>query len=198
MKRRRATIPVRRRIFLGCEGESEQAYGALLARLADNSGLHLAFRAELLRPGGGDPLALVSLAADLCHRAELKRGSFAIKAILLDSDKLGLTPERDRELYPIANVNGFRLIWQNPTHEAFLLRHLPGCHALRPPTPAISSTQLRQQWAEYEKPMSALRLSTRIGIEELRAAGDAEESLRGFLEDCGFIPRPEAGSRGAL
>ncbi len=64
MKRRRATIPVRRRIFLGCEGESEQGYGALLARLAEDCGLDLAFQPVLLRPGGGDPLDLVSLAAE--------------------------------------------------------------------------------------------------------------------------------------
>jgi hypothetical protein len=31
--KRRITIPQRKRIFLGCEGESEQSYGALLARI---------------------------------------------------------------------------------------------------------------------------------------------------------------------
>jgi hypothetical protein len=39
MSRRRATIPPRQRIFLGCEGESEQGYGALLSRLAEEMDL---------------------------------------------------------------------------------------------------------------------------------------------------------------
>jgi len=55
MRRRHATIPLRRRIFLGCEGESEQGYGALLSRIAEEHGLHLAPQILLLRPGGGDP-----------------------------------------------------------------------------------------------------------------------------------------------
>jgi hypothetical protein len=32
MRRRRLLIPQRRRIFLGCEGESERGYGALIGR----------------------------------------------------------------------------------------------------------------------------------------------------------------------
>ncbi len=70
MRRRRATIPVRTRIFLGCEGESEQGYGALLTRLAEGAGLHLAIHSVLLRPGGGDPLDLVTLAVELSRRAQ--------------------------------------------------------------------------------------------------------------------------------
>jgi hypothetical protein len=35
--RRRPSIPRRCRFFLGCEGQSEQSYGALLQHLADES-----------------------------------------------------------------------------------------------------------------------------------------------------------------
>ena len=139
MRRRNATIPVRRRIFLGCEGESEQGYGALLARLAEEAGLHLALQPVLLRPGGGDPLDLVSLAVDLSQRAEIKRGAFAVKAVLLDRDKLGLSPARDQRLYPVAAAHGLQLIWQDPAHEAFLLRHLDGCRQLRPQNRTLGS-----------------------------------------------------------
>jgi hypothetical protein len=96
MRRRRATIPQRRRIFLGCEGESEQGYGALLSRIAEGMNLHLAIQSVLLRPGGGDPLDLVSLAIELSERDERRRGAFAFKAALLDCDKLGVSPDRDR------------------------------------------------------------------------------------------------------
>jgi hypothetical protein len=67
--RRRPTIPQRRRIFLGCEGESERSYSALLNQVAlEERNLHIALDVELLRPGGGDPLALVQLACRLIER----------------------------------------------------------------------------------------------------------------------------------
>jgi hypothetical protein len=107
MRRRHATIPARRRIFLGCEGESEQGYGALLSRIAEEHGLHLAPQIVLLRPGGGDPLALVQLAVAKIREDERKRGEFSIKAVLLDEDKLGQTLERDQLLYAEAAQTTF-------------------------------------------------------------------------------------------
>ncbi len=186
MKRRLATIPVRKRIFLGCEGESEQGYGALLARLADDAGLHLAIHSVLLRPGGGDPLALVELAVKQIWSAERRRGAFATKAVLLDRDKLGMAPQRDERLLRQANQNDLRLIWQEPTHEALLLRHLDGCHQLRPQTSLLALAELERHWVDYKKPMSALRLSARLGMAELRRACAVEDSLREFLIECGF------------
>jgi hypothetical protein len=44
---RRARIPPRRRFFLGCEGESEQSYGALLQIVAESSSA--AAKAALVR-----------------------------------------------------------------------------------------------------------------------------------------------------
>ncbi|MGO6694436.1 hypothetical protein ACCS54_20525 [Rhizobium johnstonii] len=60
--KRRITIPQRKRTFLGCEGESEQSYGALLARIVGKQKTDFFLDTVLLRPGGGDPLALVELA----------------------------------------------------------------------------------------------------------------------------------------
>ncbi len=195
MKRRLATIPIRKRIFLGCEGESEHGYGALLARLADEAGLHLAIQSALLRPGGGDPLALVELAVELSRRGEKKRGAFALKAVLLDRDKVGIAPERDKRLFSLAAENCLRLIWQDPTHEALLLRHLGGCDQLRPQTSLLALADLQRQWVDYKKPMPALRLSARLGMAELRRACAVEDSLREFLIECGF-PVMQESSRG--
>lgn len=188
MRRRRATIPQRRRIFLGCEGESEQGYGALLSRIAEEMNLHLAIQSVLLRPGGGDPLDLVSLAIELSERDERRRGAFAFRAALLDSDKLGISSDRDRRLVPLAEEHQLHLIWQDPTHEAMLLRHLDGCQALRPPTAAIALQELIRRWPEYRKPMPALRLATRIGAPQVLQAANMEESLREFLQECRILP----------
>jgi hypothetical protein len=159
-----------------------------LSRIADEHGLHLAPQIVLLRPGGGDPLALVQLAIAKIREDERKRGSFSIKAVLLDQDKLGQTPERDQVLYVEAARSNLQLIWQGPCHEALLLRHLPGCQNLRPATTLLAQQELMRRWPEYRKPMSAIRLASRIGFDEVTAACGAEPSLCDFLRQCGLLP----------
>jgi len=73
MRRPRVLIPQRRRLFVGCEGESEQAYVALLARLSGEAGLAVHLDAVLLQPGGGDPLAIVERAAARAAEREGRR-----------------------------------------------------------------------------------------------------------------------------
>jgi hypothetical protein len=52
-------IRQRKRIYLGCEGPSEQSYGKRLNEIADAAGLSLFLDCDVL--GGGDPLALIRL-----------------------------------------------------------------------------------------------------------------------------------------
>jgi hypothetical protein len=146
----RLRIQQRTRIYLGCEGASEQGYGARLSQIAEAAGLHLHFDNDVLRPGAGDPLALVQLATRRIREKEAKRGSFAYRAILLDCDKVGVKPERDTQIEPIAKRNRLHLIWQEPCHEGFLLRHLEGCDTARPVTSELASQALNlktQTWA---------------------------------------------------
>ena len=71
MSRRRPNIPQRKRVFLGCEGESEASYGALLGWLADEPPpLDVHIEPRVLQPGAGDPLELVRRAIDLIGRIE--------------------------------------------------------------------------------------------------------------------------------
>jgi len=76
MKRYRGSIYPRRRIFLGCEGKSEHAYGTLLGRLArDRQDIHVHIDVVGLNPGAGDPLALVEPACREVARGEHGRVS---------------------------------------------------------------------------------------------------------------------------
>jgi hypothetical protein len=176
----------RRRVFLGCEGESEQGYGALLRRLLETRRQDVHLDVVLLRPGGGDPLALIELAQRLIANSERKREApYALRAVLLDSDKLGQVPERDARID--AAALGIKLIWQEPCHEALLLRHLAGCRYLRPATPDLAMAELAWHWPEYTKGLSAMRLAERIGENEVRYALQVELGLAGFLSDIGFI-----------
>ncbi|MGH7814609.1 MAG: RloB domain-containing protein [Candidatus Binataceae bacterium] len=185
--RRRVWIPQRRPVFLGCEGESERAYGTLISKLRDDCSRDVHLEVVLLRPGGGDPLSLVELACRKIVENERKRDRrFAVRAILLDKDRFGEKPERDRLIAPLAARYRLRLIWQEPCHEALLLRHFEGCQTLRPSSPALAAQELRKHWPDYEKGMSAARLERRIVVESILRAASVERQLKEFLGDIGF------------
>jgi hypothetical protein len=182
----RPSIRPRRRFFLGCEGASERSYGALLQILADElEQTHIHLDLQDLR--GGDPLAIVETAVAQLNRQIRNRGPFVARTLLLDEDKLGRNPQRDRQIWPLAERNKLLLVWQRPCHEGLLLHHLPNCQSLRPPTPVAADSHLRRHWPEYEKPMSANRLRVRIGLAELANAVTVEQELAALLSVLGFF-----------
>jgi hypothetical protein len=188
MRRRRAALPQRRPVFLGCEGESEFGYGALVRPLREERRRDLHLDVTLLRPGGGDPLALVELACQKIHDTERKRDiRYSFRAVLLDSDQLGHNKQRDETMSRLAKTQGLLLIWQEPSHEGFLLCHLDGCQTLRPQTPADALSELLRRWPNYRKGNSAAQLLTRIRAEQVAAAATVEPSLREFLLKIGFL-----------
>jgi hypothetical protein len=186
MSRRRPIIPPRKPIFVGCEGASEAGYAALVGRIArDEPEIHVHVHVELLQPGAGDPFELVERAIAVIREIERRRTAFAIKAVLLDRgapDKTAAAIRRARE----ARIH--HLVWQDPDHEALLLRHMPDCQQLRPPAGA-SFRELLRHWPDYEKGMSAQRLAQRIGIEHIRLACTVEAELRDLLVGIGLIAR---------
>ena len=183
MKRRRPVRPQHKPVFIGCEGKSEYSYAALLGHLArQSSGFRIHVTAHTLQPGAGDPLELVLKADRIAREIERRRSTFMLKALLLDrgdAAKCAAAVENARKL-------GFGLlVWQDPDHEALLLRHLPKCQALRPPRGASMAALLRE-WPDYVKGMSRQQLSARIGLPEVRAAAAVEPDLQALLEKLGF------------
>jgi hypothetical protein len=163
---------------------SEFGYGAFLDRIArDMSTVHIHIRSEILQPGAGDPLALVQRAVERIAEIEKRRVPFAVKAILLDRG----SARKNAAAVRCAKQNGIdHVIWQEPDHEAFLLRHLPGCHDRRPPRGATLAA-LQQEWPQYEKGMSAQALALRIDLGCIRAACAVENDLRVFLRRLGLL-----------
>lgn len=186
-RRRRQVIPQRRRVYLGCEGESERGYGARVSRLLENQRRDVHLHVDLLRPGGGDPLALVELARRRIAEGERKSESpYVHRAVLMDADRLGQSSPRDAQMLLIAQTAHIRIIWQRPCHEALLLRHLAGCQQLQPPTPAQALAELRQRWPDYAKGMPAIRLADQIDHAALQRVLQVEPELAAFLVDIGY------------
>lgn len=184
---RRPSIPQRRRVFLGCEGESERSYGVLLAQLLESQRRDIHLDVVLLRPGGGDPLSLVERAVRRIQEGERKRAAaYSLRAMLIDFDKIGESPQRDARIGPIAERERIRIIWQRPCHEALLLRHIDGCHTSKPPTPHYAIAELRKRWPEYERGMPAAWLGEKIEHTDLRRALGTELELRHFLLEIGY------------
>src|SRR5688572_28287509 len=121
---RRSSIEPRKPMYLGCEGESEAAYGQVLDDLVRSAGLAVHRRVDVLAPGAGDPLTRVRRAVDRIARIEKQRASFHAKAILMDSDRVTGEPQRAAEATHLAARSGIRIVWQVPCHEAVLLRHM--------------------------------------------------------------------------
>lgn len=179
----RRIIQRRSRIFLGCEGESEQGYGVFLKSLADENGLHIHISAHNLQPAG-DPLALAERAVKAYAKEERKGGFFG-KVILLDADRLDEPPDRGLRARNLLMQEGFTTIWQRPDHEGFLLRHFAGHNRDEPPR-GKSMTALLAVWPGYRKNMSAADLKKMLSISHVQRAAAVVPELRALLTLIGL------------
>ena len=174
---------LRTRVLIACEGESERSYSRFLGLTAESIGLPLHIDAQVC--GGGDPLALVVEAERIIARRERAHGPYAHKCLLHDADRWGQAPARDADATTKARMLGLTLIEQDPDHEGLLLRHLPNCSALRPPTGA-SRARLEHHWPAYRKPSSADELLKLLQTDGLMRVVAVEPTLAAFLREIGF------------
>lgn len=184
MRRRRIRIPQRRRVFVGCEGESERGYVVLISRLLEER--HRRVHLDPVLLGGGDPLAILETAVRRLHHRAERRAPYVAQAVFLDGDRFNLAPERTDRALRLAGERVLQLIWQKPCYEAFLLRHLPGCERLQPPVTQQAVTELRRRWPEYEKAMPAASLAMRVDRAAVLRAASVDEALQAFLEAIEF------------
>lgn len=189
IRRRRTTIVQRRPIFLGCEGESEQAYGQVLNDLLREARQPFHLVVVNLNPGAGDPIARLRRAEQEISRRRGRRPEFHMKVVLMDSDQVAADAQRRRQAERLAQDLGIRIIWQEPCHEAVLLRHLDGFAQNRPPTSQSAKAALRAAWPDYRKPMTKVELMRRIALDAVQRAADVEPWLSAFLHDIRLLPR---------
>lgn len=179
----RRKIERRRRIFLGCEGESEQGYGVLLQRLADSAGLKVHIVVKNLQPAG-DPLALAEKAVRQFEK-DGRKALFIGKAIILDADRLTEPPDRGARSLALLKQEGFTAIWQQPDHEGLLLRHFSG-HEYDNPPRGNAMNALRAVWPNYRKNMAAADLQRQITLVHVERAAGVIPELKAFLSQIGL------------
>lgn len=180
---RRMKVPRRTRFFLGCEGESEQGYGAFLDRLADARGLYVHIDVVNLQPAG-DPLALAQKAVQIANR-RARGNPYAARAILFDADKLAENAQRAVQVQPLLDAAQFIAIWQDQDHEAFLLRHFAGHERDNPPR-GRTTAALQGQWAGYRKGMVARDIERVLSFEHVQRAAGVTPALATLLGALGL------------
>ncbi|ADU15377.1 RloB domain-containing protein [Asticcacaulis excentricus] len=175
----------RTRILVGCEGESEIGYAVHLRRRADEKGLFVHIDPPKLR--GGDALARLEWMEDYIAKEEARRDPFEHKYALLDTDQNRLTPDRADKARRLAERLGVTVIWQDPTHEALLVRHFEGHTTRRPPSAAAATAQLEKLWGGYAKGMTAMDYMRALTVEHVARAGDVEPDLLSLLIAIGLV-----------
>ncbi len=185
---RMARIARRRRFFVGCEGESEQGYAALLQRFANETRLAIHIDARALS-NAGDPQSLVERAVAAIVQGERgARPPYVRRFLMFDTDQIGQNPNRDSRMLQIAQQNNLTLVRQDCCFEAFLLRHLQGYENDRPPDARVALNRLRGVWPQYRKGTPAQELAKRITLNDVQraAANPLNADFAPFLDALGL------------
>ncbi|HWU61504.1 MAG TPA: RloB domain-containing protein [Ensifer sp.] len=195
----RQSIPERARIFVGCEGESEEGYSAFLARLARDHDLPVAVDANKMK--GGDPLSRIEWAREYISREEEKRGAYSAKFAFLDTDQAVLDPGRADRAVALADQLGITIIWQQPDHEGLVLLHFDHTEKKHPTTKAASQKAVLKVWGSYKKNSTGQQYRSKLTVDSLKLAGRGHSDLNELLMTIGLVerakdePRPERAHR---
>lgn len=180
------SIPERRPVFIGCEGESEVAYAGLLQAMLREANLHVHLVVHNLGRGAGDPFARVQLAVQRLAQLRRTRVAPPERFILLDGDQAARDSARAACARHLAAQHKITIVWQEPCFEALLLRHLPDCTTRRPPDTPEALRVLEREWSGYKKPLSRATLAMRIDRDAVRRAAGVERELRALLRCLGL------------
>ena len=186
-RRRPPHIPVRRQIYIGCEGASEVGYAAVLQDLANAAALPVYLKIEELGPGAGDPLARIEMAMRRIDLQRSKRMAPSASFAFLDEDQAVRDPQRAALACRLATDNGIAIIWQRPCFEAVLLRHLPDRTTYRPPDTPGAVRALEREWPGYAKPLERAALAKRLDLDAVLRAATVEPELAALLRALGLL-----------
>lgn len=171
--------------FLACEGESEYAYVKFLDNLAKK---HSRMRVHLdpsVINGGGDPHATLERSKEKYEvKVKAKKGGYRRKLILMDGDIFQrYTCNKKGEFMRQLSIEKFEVIWQDPDHEGFLIRHFSNSTT---PKPGHTMDQLHKFWPHYNKNMPVTGIEGKLDINCVKLASKSIPEFKQFLKIVGF------------
>lgn len=181
---RRQPIPLRKRFFVGCEGESERSYVKFLSDLSktQNKAVHL--DSHILKEG--DPLSRLQLAIKIIKRSEAKHGPYSAKFVFCDFDQYELAPARTQLAESRCKENGIKMIWQRPDHEGLLCRHFDRLRNRQLLNKRESFAALQQAWPNYEKNQTAQQIQRVLSMENVLGAAQALPDFKELIVCIGM------------
>jgi hypothetical protein len=179
--------PQKAPIFVGCEGRSEMGYVRWLRNMVLDQNLPFHIEPYDLGQGAGEPVSRIAMAVDRINQLEKSRIAFTRKFLFLDTDQLAGDAAREELAKRRATENNIVVIWQHPTHEAFLLRHLPNCLTNQPPDKRRADVALAKKWAGYQKPLTPDQIERRLDIEAAWRVSTRLPELEDLLRAIGLL-----------
>ena len=183
---RRRSVSRQKRIFVTAEGEGDRALVQWLQGLCDEQGLHL--HLDVVVAGGGDTRRVVEYAVAQRRRRNESRGRDRAALIFLDSDRLAQDRAAGRDPETVAGRADLQLVYLRPNLEGLLIRLHAG-HEARFPGANEARRHLERLWPEYVKPMPAVALGRRFGLDDLRRAAAHDPYLHDASTMLGLLPR---------
>lgn len=182
----RRTIPRRRRIFVGAEGESERSLARWLSLLCDEAGLHLHLDVRVC--GGGDSFEVVKYSVQEYRRRSRDYGTYSNGFVLLDADRIEQDRKHGRHPKTALDGENLLLMYLQPNIEGLLYRLHRRCER-RFVSANNANGALQRVWPEYVKPTSAAALHRHFTLSDLERASRYDNYLQDALQQLGLMTR---------
>jgi hypothetical protein len=174
---RRPSRPIRKTIFVGCEGEDEVAFIRFLDGLCRKE--KKTYSLDTYNTSGGGPTNTVN--SSVRARDRIGKREFAQSFILADADRMKPTEPGYEKARKLADTAGFRIILSRPCIEVRIYRiitkeyygHVTKQEAIR---------ALQPTWPHFgERRLSARELESRINLDMLRDYAQTDPELKALL-----------------
>ena len=179
---RRRSVPQRKSIFIGTEGESDRAFAQFLQRRCEQENLWIHLK---IKPAsGGDSVTVVEDIGRWLAKNDPGK-DYRARLVLLDRDRIEQDMRAGRDVQTAAARFNLEIIFQDPNLEGLLVRLHRGQERRRIVASDVKS-ELRKLWPEYQKPSTAEQLRQRFTLDDVQRAAAHDQHLRKLLKVIGL------------
>ena len=185
-------ILLRKRIFIACEGESEESFVKWLQQLCDDQELSIHLDSYLLRGGGYEKM--LSIAIEERNKRRSKAGSaFKQSVLFVDTDR----GDSSVDVWSLENLrqaafkSDFFACFSRPNLEGVLLRMLLPKAQIAWDSKRVEK-ELHNVWEKYKKPATADILALKFRLDKIDPAdailrvAQKDPDIQALLSAIGF------------